>query len=83
LERRWNERLASMRMLEDQLAQITAQPVGFVGAEDRERLLTLGADLTLAWNSPSVSIETRRRSFVCWRRGRSRRARSKVSVWRV
>ena len=61
LERRWNERLASMRMLEDQLAQITAQPVGFVGAEDRERLLTLGADLTLAWNSPSVSIETRKK----------------------
>ena len=63
LERRWNERLASMRMLEDQLAQITAQPVGFVGAEDRERLLTLGADLTLAWNSPSVSIETRKKIF--------------------
>jgi excisionase family DNA binding protein len=61
LERRWNERLASMRMLEDQLAQITAQPVGFIGAEDRERLLTLGADLTLAWNSPSVSIETRKK----------------------
>jgi len=61
LERRWNERLAIMRMLEDQLAQITAQPVGFVGAEDRERLLTLGADLTLAWNSPSVSIETRKK----------------------
>ena len=63
LERRWNERLASMRMLEDQLAQITAQPVGFIGAEDRERLLTLGADLTLAWNSPSVSIETRKKIF--------------------
>ena len=61
LERRWNERLASVRMLEDQLAQITAQPVGFIGAEDRERLLTLGADLTLAWNSPSVSIETRKK----------------------
>jgi excisionase family DNA binding protein len=61
LERRWNERLASVRMLEDQLAQITAQPVGFVSAEDRERLLTLGADLRLAWNSPSVSVETRKR----------------------
>ena len=61
LERRWNERLAGVRVLEDQLAQITAQPVGFIGAEDRERLLTLGADLTLAWNSPSVSIETRKK----------------------
>lgn len=61
LEQRWNERLASVRMLEDQLAQITAQPVGFVSAEDRERLLRLGADLRLAWNSPSVSVETRKR----------------------
>jgi hypothetical protein len=61
LERRWNERLASVRMLEDQLAQMTAQPVGLVSAEDRERLLTLGADLRLAWNSPSVSVETRKR----------------------
>jgi excisionase family DNA binding protein len=61
LERRWNERLAGVRVLEDQLAQINAQPVGFVGAEDRERLLTLGADLTLAWNRPSVSIETRKK----------------------
>jgi DNA invertase Pin-like site-specific DNA recombinase len=61
LERRWNERLASVRMLEDQLGQITAQPVGFVGARDRERLLTLGADLTLAWNNPGVSVETRKK----------------------
>jgi excisionase family DNA binding protein len=61
LERRWNERLASVRMLEDQLAQMSARPVGLVGAEDRERLLTLGADLTLAWNSPGVSVETRKK----------------------
>src|SRR5262245_26552613 len=47
--------------LEDQLAQMSARPVGLVGAEDRERLLTLGADLTLAWNSPSVSVETRKK----------------------
>ena len=61
LERRWNERLASVRMLEDQLAQMSVRPVGLVGAEDRERLLTLGADLTLAWNSPGVSVETRKK----------------------
>jgi len=61
LERRWNERLASVRMLEDQLAQMSARPVGLVAAEDRERLLTLGADLTLAWNSPGVSVETRKK----------------------
>jgi len=61
LERRWNERLASVRMLEDQLAEMSARPVGLVGVEDRERLLTLGADLTLAWNSPGVNVETRKK----------------------
>jgi excisionase family DNA binding protein len=62
LERRWNERLAGVRMLEDQLARVSVQPVDFVSsAEDRERLLTLGADLRLAWNSPGVSVETRKR----------------------
>jgi excisionase family DNA binding protein len=61
LERRWNERLASVRMLEVQLAQMSARPDGLVAAEDRGRLLTLGADLTLAWNSPGVSVETRKK----------------------
>lgn len=61
LERRWNERLATVRMLEDQLAQITGKPVGILGAEDRTRLLTLGADLMRAWNSPGVSVETRKK----------------------
>jgi hypothetical protein len=61
LERRWNERLASVRALEDQLAQIAAQPVASLGVEDRARLLTLGADLTRAWNNPGVRIETRKK----------------------
>ena len=61
LERRWNERLAGVRTLEGQLAQITTQPVAALGAEDRIRLLTLGADLTRAWNSPGVRIETRKK----------------------
>jgi len=61
LERRWNERLASVRALEDQLAQIVAQPAAALGVEDRARLLTLGADLTRAWNSPGVSIKTRKK----------------------
>jgi excisionase family DNA binding protein len=61
LERRWNERLASVQMLEDQLVQMSAPPSCLIGAEDRERLLTLGADLTLAWNSPGVSVETRKK----------------------
>jgi len=61
LERRWNERLASVRLLEDQLAQATAQPVAALGIDERSRLLTLGADLTRAWSSPGVSVETRKK----------------------
>lgn len=61
LERRWNERLASVQMLEDQLVQMSAPPRCLIAAEDRERLLTLGADLTLAWNRPGVSAETRKK----------------------
>lgn len=61
LERRWNERLANVKMLEDQLARMSAPLVGSIGAENRERLLTLGADLTLAWDNPGVSAETRKK----------------------
>jgi excisionase family DNA binding protein len=61
LERRWNERLASVRALGDQLAQISVQPVASLGVEDRARLLALGADLTRAWNNPGVRIETRKK----------------------
>jgi hypothetical protein len=41
--------------------QIAARPVAALGVEDRARPLTLGADLTRAWNSPGVRIETRKR----------------------
>jgi excisionase family DNA binding protein len=61
LERRWNERLASVRVLEEQLAQHDIGPAITLGFEDRERLLALGRDLTRAWDSGGASVETRKK----------------------
>ena len=44
LERRWNERLASVHALEEQLAQHDTGPANALGVEDRERLLALGRE---------------------------------------
>jgi DNA invertase Pin-like site-specific DNA recombinase len=62
LERRWNEKLTQLRDLETQLESLdraTGAPA--LSAEDRARLMTLGMDLVKAWNSPGVSIETRKK----------------------
>jgi DNA invertase Pin-like site-specific DNA recombinase len=61
LERRWNERLAHVRALEQQLAEHDTEPVIALRPEDRERLLALGQDLTRAWDSVSASVETRKK----------------------
>jgi hypothetical protein len=47
--------------LEDQLAQLTKTPTPCLRQEDRERLLTLGRDLSPAWDSPGVTVETRKK----------------------
>jgi len=61
LERRWNERLASVHALEEQLAQHDTGPANALGVEDRERLLALGRDLSRAWGGAGASIETRKK----------------------
>jgi hypothetical protein len=61
LERRWNERLLAVRALEDQLAQLATAPATSLREEDRERLLALGRDLSLAWDRPGVTVETRKK----------------------
>src|SRR5438105_343299 len=60
LERRWNERLAAVRALEDEHAALAASPAASLGPADRERLLALGADLERAWNSPGASAARQR-----------------------
>jgi DNA invertase Pin-like site-specific DNA recombinase len=61
LEKRWNERLAEVRAVEVELDGLTAAPSGALSPVDRERLMSLGADLERAWNSPGVANETKKR----------------------
>jgi len=61
LEQRWNERLTTVRMLEEELVQLDAEPTPSLRAADRERLLALGEDLSRAWDSAGVTVETRKK----------------------
>ena len=61
LEKRWNERLAIVRDLETALEGLTSSPATELTPADRERLMTLGADLQLAWTRPGVTPEARKR----------------------
>jgi Flp pilus assembly protein TadG len=61
LERRWNERLTTVRTLEEELSRLNTDQRPVLSPADRERLLLLGEDLTRAWNSPEVTHETRKK----------------------
>ena len=61
LEKRWNERLAIVRDLETVLEALTSSPATELTPADRERLMTLGADLQLAWTRPGVTPDARKR----------------------
>jgi len=61
LERRWNERLAAVRALEDECDALAAAPTGSLSPPERGRLLALGADLERAWNAPGAASATRKR----------------------
>jgi hypothetical protein len=61
LERRWNDRLTVLRSLEEDFTRLNAAPAPRLNASDRGRLITLGSDLSLAWDRPDVTIETRKK----------------------
>jgi len=61
LERRWNQKLEALNALEEELSQIHVEPAPSLQDADRMRLLTLGDDLSQAWNSPGVTMETRKK----------------------
>jgi hypothetical protein len=62
LERRWNEKLVRLRDLEVQRDSLDeTKPAPTLSSEDRARLMSLGKDLTKAWNSSGASIETRKK----------------------
>ena len=61
LEQRWNERLVTLRTLEEDLAKLDTPPKPGLSIADRDRLMALGMDLARAWDSPGVTIETRKK----------------------
>jgi excisionase family DNA binding protein len=61
LERRWNDTLRQVRDLEVDINRLQTQAPPSVSVPDRDRLLSLGADLAQAWDSPGVTPETRKR----------------------
>ena len=60
LENRWNAALGRVTTLERELAELdqTHEPVT---AEERERLLELGADLPSLWNHAGATVELKKR----------------------
>ena len=60
LERRWNDRLAEAQRQEERVAAIGSDKPS-LSAMERERLMSLGADLPAAWSHPGATAETRKR----------------------
>jgi excisionase family DNA binding protein len=61
LERRWNECLATVRTLEQEIDQLCAADDQLLTKANREHLLMLGRDLARAWESPGATSETRKK----------------------
>jgi DNA invertase Pin-like site-specific DNA recombinase len=61
LERRWNTALAAVRALEEELETLLRQRPAALSAEERQRLLQMGADLEAAWHHPAANAVTRKR----------------------
>jgi recombinase/recombinase-like zinc beta ribbon protein len=61
LERRWNTALAAVRALEEEMEALLRQRPPALSAEERQRLLQMGADLEAAWHHPAANAVTRKR----------------------
>jgi excisionase family DNA binding protein len=61
LERRWNERLAVVARIEEQLQSLQNEPPRALRDDERATLLALADDLPRLWNHPAASSETRKR----------------------
>jgi DNA invertase Pin-like site-specific DNA recombinase len=57
LERRWNDRLVTVKRLEAQLEDMVHDTSGQLSAAERARLLRLGQDLSAVWNDQASSAE--------------------------
>ena len=60
LERRWNDRLVEVHRREEQLAALQTTKLAMPTAEERARLLALGADIEALWHHPGATAETRK-----------------------
>lgn len=58
LESRWNDALIAVRNLEDQLEAVKNQSRSPLGAEERDQLMRLGADLERVWQHPAATAST-------------------------
>jgi len=61
LERRWNDRLAAVARLEEQIRNLQNEQPRALHDDERATLLALADDLPQVWNNPAASNETRKR----------------------
>ncbi|MGB6417831.1 MAG: helix-turn-helix domain-containing protein, partial [Pseudolabrys sp.] len=61
LERRWNNCLAVVARLEDQIRSLCSVQPSALGDDERMALMALAGDLPALWNDAAASIETRKR----------------------
>jgi excisionase family DNA binding protein len=61
LERRWNECLAVVARLEEEIRSARDEQPAALGDEERAALLSLADDLPRLWKHPAASAETRKR----------------------
>jgi len=61
LERRWNERLAAVARLEEQMENLRREQPRVLHDDERTMLLALADDLPRVWNHPAASTKIRKR----------------------
>jgi excisionase family DNA binding protein len=61
LERRWNERLAEVTRLEEQVRVIREGLPATITETERAQILALGSDVARLWNHPATSVAIRKR----------------------
>ncbi len=61
LERRWNERLAEVARLEEEIRVVREDLPAAIVETERAEILALGTDVARLWNQPAASIAIRKR----------------------